>query len=114
MQLHDSMPGVQLKNTKRTILKFNVALRAHAETVRTIRDGAGRGGAGRGAQDGHLDFDTTPELSNFNVALCPQRPQGLLGTGTRSPARPPRLSHSSCRSSVTSMLLYVRRDHKDY
>ena len=48
---------------------------------------------GRGAQDGHLDFHTAPELHVFYVALRPQRPQGLLGTG--SPGRPPPLSHSS-------------------
>ena len=50
---------------------------------------------GRGAQDGHLDFHTAPELCcpAFSVALRPQRPYGLLGTG--SPGRPPRLSHSS-------------------
>ena len=30
---------------------------------------------------------------SFSVALRPQRPYGLLGTG--SPGRPPRLSHSS-------------------
>ena len=44
----------------------------------------------------------------FSVALHPQRPCGLLGTG--SPGRPPRLSHSSW----ASMLPYVHRDHKDY
>ena len=30
----------------------------------------------------------------FSVTSRPQRPEGLLGTG--SPGRPPRLSHSSC------------------
>ena len=33
------------------------------------------------------------EILQFNVALRPQRPYGPLGT--RSPGRPPRLSHSS-------------------
>ena len=52
---------------------------------------------GQGAQDGHLDFHTAPELRGsefmFSVALSPQRPYGLSGTG--GPGRPPRLSHSS-------------------
>ena len=48
---------------------------------------------GRGAQEGHLDFHTAPELWSFSVALRPQKPSGLLGTG--SPGGPPRLSHSS-------------------
>ena len=40
------------------------------ETVRTVRDW--------GAQDGHLDFHTAPELwgLQFNVSLRPQRPRG--------------------------------------
>ena len=55
---------------------------------------------GRGAQDGHLDFHAAPKLWHnmqfefeFNVALRPQRPYGLLGTG--NPGRPPRPSRSS-------------------
>ena len=61
------------------------------ETIPTIRD--------VGTQDVHLDFHTAPELwgenvaFKFSVALRPQRPYGLLGTG--SPGRPPRLSHST-------------------
>ena len=35
----------------------------------------------------------TQEVRSFNVALGPQRPQALLGTGSQG--RPPRLSHSS-------------------
>ena len=74
---------------------------------------------GRGAQDGHLDFHTAP------VALRPQRP-----SGTGSPGRPPRLSHSSCCFTSTEtirnweprtatstftqiLLLYVHRDHQE-
>ena len=34
-----------------------------------------------------------PPSFSFSVALCVQKPSGLLGTG--SPGRPPRLSHSS-------------------
>ena len=49
----------------------------------------------RGAQDGHLQFYTV-----HDVALRPQRPQGLLETG--SPGRPPPISHNS-------VLLYVQR-----
>ena len=53
---------------------------------------------GTGAQDGHLDFHTAPELwslcvSLFGIALRPQKPSGLLWAG--SPGRPLRLSHSS-------------------
>ena len=50
----------------------------------------------------------------FNVGLRPQRPYGLLGTG--SPGRPPpRLSHTGPELwSSSSLLLYVHRDHKDY
>ena len=51
----------------------------------------------QGAQEVHLDFHTAPEVWNlyfkFIVALRPQRPYGLFGTG--GPGRPPRLSHSS-------------------
>ena len=45
----------------------------------------------------HLDRSTAPELCWFNrsfsVVIRPQKPYGVLGTG--SPGRPPRLSHSS-------------------
>ena len=51
----------------------------------------------------------------FNVALRPQRPQGLLGT--ESPGRPPRLSHSSWALTrlllLLLILLYVHRDRTD-
>ena len=45
----------------------------------------------------------------FSAALRPQRPYGLLGTG--SPGRPPRLSHSSSALTMrsSSMLLYAQR-----
>ena len=47
------------------------------ETILTIRDW--------GAQDGHLNFHTTPELMDqFSIALHPQRPYGLLGMATSS------------------------------
>ena len=39
-------------------------------------------------------------MFEFNVALRPQRPYGLLGAG--SPGRPPRLSHSSCALNNSS------------
>ena len=65
---------------------------------------------GRGAQDGHVDFHTAPELCKFefNVALRPQRPYGLFGTVT--------LTFTQLLSSMnsSSMLLYVHTDHKDY
>ena len=49
---------------------------------------------------------------HFNQALWPQRPKGLSGTG--SPGRPPRLSHSSWTLRYYgSVLLYVPRDHTD-
>ena len=44
----------------------------------------------------HITFrasSSSSSSSSSNVALRPQRPRGLLGTG--SPGRPPRLSHSS-------------------
>ena len=40
----------------------------------------------------HLD-EAVILVFEFSAALRPQRPYGLLGTG--SPGRPPRLSHSS-------------------
>ena len=61
------------------------------ETVRTIRDGIE-------PRTATSDFHTAPELcpcitgSRFNVALRPQRPYGLLATG--SPGQTPRHSHS--------------------
>ena len=59
---------------------------------------------GRGALDGHLGFHTALEHCallrfKFSVALRPQRPYGLLGTG--SPVRLPRLSHSSRALNTT-------------
>ena len=75
---------------------------------------------GRGGEDGHLDF--------HNVAFHPQRPYGLLGTG--SPGRPPRLSQCCFTSTEAiriigdgeprmttasfTMLLYIHRGHTDY
>ena len=40
-----------------------------------------------------VSVDVAFKSFKFNVALRPQRPLGLLGTG--SPGRPPRLSHNS-------------------
>ena len=50
---------------------------------------------GTGAQDGHLDFHTAPELWIFVgwVLLYVHRNRRLIRDG--SPGRPPRLSHSS-------------------
>ena len=56
------------------------------ETVRTIRNKESRTSTSSLTQLLSSEFE-------FNVALRPQRPQGLLGTG--SPGRPPRLSHNS-------------------
>ena len=53
--------------------------------------------SGRGAQDGHLHLHTAPELCNFSVALCPQRPYRLLQK--ESPERPPR-APERCTFSV--------------
>ena len=58
---------------------------------------------GRGAQDGHLDFHTAPQLCrDFKCNIVfPQKPWRLLGTG--NPGRPPRLSHSSSALSRLQM-----------
>ena len=45
----------------------------------------------------------------FDVALCPQKPSGLLWMGI--PRRPPRLSHSS-RALLSSWILYYRSNEK--
>ena len=85
------------------------------------------------SSDGHSTFTQllSSEILQFSVALRPQRPEGLLGTGSPGRSPPPshsswalkfapqvqmatRLSHSSCALRYySSMLLYVHRDHKD-
>ena len=74
------------------------------ETTRTIKDGEPRTAT---------STFTMLKSSVLQCCLRPQKPQGLLRTG--SPGRPPRLSHSS-RTLVlhSSMLLYVHRDRTDY
>ena len=59
------------------------------ETFCTIRDGEPRTAASTVT---HLLSSDTDTKFRFSVALRPQKPLGLLGTG--SPGRPPRLSHS--------------------
>ena len=53
---------------------------------------------------------------DLSVALCPQGPYRLLGTG--SPRRPPGLSHSpwalSASWSSSSVLVYVHRERTEY
>ena len=48
--------------------------------------------------------DCLPSSSCLNVAIRPQRPYGLLGTG--SPGHPPRLSHSSSAMLTLSFRPY--------
>ena len=77
------------------------------------------GSLGRTTQDVHLDSHTVPELClkhiPFNIALRPQRPYGLLGTG--NPGRPPRLSLSSeAQSSMVNTWMgdrYVQKTRGD-
>ena len=61
---------------------------------------------GTGAQDGHLDFHTVPELSPA------QGPYGLLGTA--SPGTPPRFSHSfwALAQRVTKLLYKKAETHR--
>ena len=64
---------------------------------------------GTGAQDGHLDFHTAPELSRtpvdfvVEVLLYIHRNRRYIRDG--SPGRPPRLSHSSSNSDVAVELI---------
>ena len=59
-----------------------------------------------------------PSLLQCQVALHPQKPRGLLGTG--SPGRPPRFSHSSCALILspvinhTAILCHTRRSSLQY
>ena len=72
-------------------------------TVRTTRDG-----------DVRLDFHTAPEICHWYLLLVlmfPLRshgPYGLLGTGTGSPRRPPRFSHSSWATILFLPLMIIR------
>ena len=76
-------------------------------TVRTIRDGEPRTSTSTFTQ-----LPSSAE-SSFSVALRPQRPYGLFGTG--NPGRPPQLLHSSpALLSLRSVLPYVHRDRTDY
>ena len=59
------------------------------ETVRIIRDGEPRAATSTFTQL----LNSECLSSSSVVALLPQRPQGLLGSGR--PGRPPPLSHSS-------------------
>ena len=64
------------------------------ETIRTIRDGEPR------------TVTSTFTQFKFSVVSRPQKPYGLLGTG--SPGRPPRLSHND------ELMLNVLRCHLTY
>ena len=50
---------------------------------------------GTGAQDGHLDFHTVPELYDTTVQCCFTSTETIRIIRDGSPGRPPRLSHSS-------------------
>ena len=84
------------------------------EIVWTIRDGEPRTSTSTFSQ--LLRSALPASLLLFSVALRPEKPYGLLRTG--SPRRLPRLSHSSCALKlqfiVRSILLYVDRDRTDY
>ena len=61
------------------------------------------------------DLGGTGKRSTFNVALRPQRPYGLLGTGSLL-GRPPRLSHSSWTLNYSQFTdtLRPQRPYADY
>ena len=69
-----------------------------------------------GSPDYHLDFHTAPELWWFLVHCCFMSVETILSglSGMGSPGLPPWLSHSPWALVIlSSLLLYVRRDHKD-
>ena len=51
--------------------------------------------------DGRCSWESKERMVHFSVALSPQKPSGLLGTG--SPVQPPWLSHTS---ELCELLLY--------
>ena len=69
------------------------------EIVRTTRDGKSRTATSTFT---HTHSSWALTLRKFSVTLRPQRPLGLLGTG--SPRRPPRLSHTQPLSSDTEQV----------
>ena len=150
-QFSAQVTGVRTSGRRKLCLSWcirssSVLLYVHSDH----NDYLGRGGA----QDGHLDFHTAPELwkrlpvqcsfpstetirfirdgeprtatstftqllnsgrdFQFSVPFRPQKPSGLLGTG--SPGRPPRLSHSSwaLEETSSSVFLSVHRNHQVY
>ena len=63
------------------------------ETIRLSRDGESRTATSTLSHSFLSSALPVRLFLCFNVALRPQKPSGLIGTG--SPGRPPRLSHSS-------------------
>ena len=83
-------------------MRFSGALRPQ-RSHRPIRDGEPRTATSTVTQL----LSSDPSAVHFSVALRPQIPYGLLGTG--SPERPPPLSHTA--PELCSAVLYVQRDH---
>ena len=98
------------RRLSRTYTRNDVAVRFSSVLLYVHRDH--KDYKGRGAQDGHLDFHTAPEF--WPIVQCCFTSTETVGTIRDEEPKTSTSAFTQLLSFVTSMLLYVHRDHKDY